>query len=180
MTRRRRLRADPTTRGSGELHAPPNGEPSMPTDETGRPAGGKQPNMPRSSLPHLSVHKARRRATRSVAPPDGIPGRRSSGPRAAAKTVAGILAVLLPLGMASATGAAAQPAPVGQGFNVDAGDLAFILEQIRISEQHAATQTPANPCGTLRGTGPDQIPVGANGDTPRGACGPWTAPATTC
>jgi Ca2+-binding RTX toxin-like protein len=41
---------------------------------------------------------------------------------------------------------------------VNAADLAFILKQIKIGEHHAATLTPANPCGTLIGTGPDQIP----------------------
>src|SRR4051795_10369047 len=54
--------------------------------------------------------------------------------------------------------AAAAPAPVGQGFTVTAGDLAFILKQIKISEHHASTYTPANPCGTLVGSAPDQIP----------------------
>lgn len=74
------------------------------------------------------------------------------------------MVMLMPLGVVSATGASAQ-APVGQGFNLDAGDLDFILKQIKISEQHAATQTATNLCGTLRGSGPDQIPPGANGDT---------------
>src|SRR4051812_31036034 len=47
---------------------------------------------------------------------------------------------------------------VGSGFTVTPGDLAFILKQIKIAEHHAATATPANPCGTLIGPGPDQIP----------------------
>src|SRR3954447_11093101 len=47
---------------------------------------------------------------------------------------------------------------VGRGFTVTPGDLAFILKQIKIAEHHAATATPANPCGTLIGPGPDQIP----------------------
>src|SRR5438067_3995892 len=47
---------------------------------------------------------------------------------------------------------------VGNGFTVTPGDLAFILKQIKIAEHHAATATPANPCGTLVGPGPDQIP----------------------
>src|SRR5919199_5774581 len=54
--------------------------------------------------------------------------------------------------------AAAATAPVGQGFTVTPADLAFILKQIRIAEHHAATQTASNPCGTLVGPGPDQIP----------------------
>ena len=48
--------------------------------------------------------------------------------------------------------------PVGQGFTVTPADLAFILKQIKIAERHAATLTPLNPCGTLVGPGPDQIP----------------------
>lgn len=53
---------------------------------------------------------------------------------------------------------AAPVAPVGSGFTVNAADLAFILKQIKISEQHAATATASNPCGTLVGPGPNQIP----------------------
>ncbi|MCX6462883.1 MAG: hypothetical protein NTW05_04735 [Pseudonocardiales bacterium] len=65
----------------------------------------------------------------------------------------------------SATEAAAQ-APVGQGFVLTGADLDFILRQIQISEQHSVTRTPENPCGTLLGPGPDQIPnSGVNGDT---------------
>ncbi len=52
---------------------------------------------------------------------------------------------------------AASAATVGAGFTVTPSDLAFILQQIKIGEQHAATQTPANPCGTLVGPGPNQI-----------------------
>ena len=53
---------------------------------------------------------------------------------------------------------AAQAAPVGSGFTVNAADLAFILKQIKISEAHAATATADDPCGTLVGSGPNQIP----------------------
>jgi Ca2+-binding RTX toxin-like protein len=49
-------------------------------------------------------------------------------------------------------------APVGQGFTITPSDLSFILKQIKIAEHHAATYTPANPCGTLVGNGPNQIP----------------------
>jgi Ca2+-binding RTX toxin-like protein len=52
----------------------------------------------------------------------------------------------------------AAPAPVGNGFVVTAGDLAFILKQIQIAERHAATQTPTDMCGTLVGPAADQIP----------------------
>src|SRR3954452_1153172 len=54
--------------------------------------------------------------------------------------------------------AEAAPAPAGQGFTVTPGDLHFILKQIQIAEHHAATQTPANMCGTLIGPDANQIP----------------------
>ncbi|WP_344108777.1 peroxidase family protein [Kribbella alba] len=49
-------------------------------------------------------------------------------------------------------------APVGNGFTVTAADIAFILKQIKIAEEHSATLTPANPCGTLVGPGANQVP----------------------
>ncbi len=49
-------------------------------------------------------------------------------------------------------------AAVGAGFNLNRSDIRFILKQIKIAEQHAATATPQNPCGTLLGGGPNQIP----------------------
>ncbi|MGH3316917.1 MAG: hypothetical protein ACRDO0_12310, partial [Nocardioidaceae bacterium] len=58
----------------------------------------------------------------------------------------------------------AQAAPVGAGFNLNASDLRFILQQVKISERHAATATPANPCGTLLGPGANQIPNTAQGE----------------
>ena len=48
--------------------------------------------------------------------------------------------------------------PVGNGFVVTAGDLSFILKQIKIAERHSATATPDNPCATLVGPASDQIP----------------------
>src|SRR4051794_7217478 len=54
--------------------------------------------------------------------------------------------------------AEAAPAPAGEGFTVTPGDLHFILKQIQIAEHHAATQTPANLCGTLVGPDANQIP----------------------
>jgi len=54
--------------------------------------------------------------------------------------------------------ALAAPAPPGEGFTVTAGDLHFIMKQIKIAEHHSATLTASNPCGTLVGPGPDQIP----------------------
>src|SRR6478736_3656832 len=74
-----------------------------------------------------------------------------------------LLAILLSaffvaLGQRSSTDARAAVAPPGQGFTVTAGDLHFILHQIQISEHHAATRSVSNPCGTLVGSGPNQIP----------------------
>jgi hypothetical protein len=43
-----------------------------------------------------------------------------------------------------------QAAPVSQGFNIDAGDLRFIYEQILVAQDHAAG-------GTLLGSGPNQV-----------------------
>jgi Ca2+-binding RTX toxin-like protein len=71
---------------------------------------------------------------------------------------------LLPL---TATGAAAVVGPVGQGFTVTTGDLAYILKQIKISEAHSAAfrsgtnPDPANDpeyCAALIGTGADHVP----------------------
>lgn len=75
--------------------------------------------------------------------------------------MAGATAVLLGLSMAPALAgglANAAIAPVGQGFTVTPSDLAYILDQIKIAERHAATLTPDEPCRTMVGSGPDQIP----------------------
>src|SRR4051794_26023433 len=69
-----------------------------------------------------------------------------------------VLATAAGLGIARTTASAGVSNVVGNGFTVTPGDLAFILKQIKIAEHHAATATPANPCGTLLGPGPDQIP----------------------
>ncbi len=80
----------------------------------------------------------------------------------ARRVLAPLTAGLLALGLASMTLAAPSPAvavaPVGEGFTITPSDLAYILKQIKIAEHHAATATPANPCGTLVGPGPNQIP----------------------
>src|SRR5436190_24298128 len=51
-----------------------------------------------------------------------------------------------------------QVAPVSQGFNIDAGDLRFIYQQILVAQDHAAG-------GTLLGPGPNQV---SNAQLPRG------------
>src|SRR6476619_5638697 len=68
-----------------------------------------------------------------------------------------LLAVAAGLGVARSSEAGVSNV-VGSGFTVTPGDLQFILKQIKIAEQHAATLTPADPCGTLVGPGPNQIP----------------------
>src|SRR5438270_1850990 len=47
---------------------------------------------------------------------------------------------------------------VGNGFTVTAGDLNFILKQIKIAERHTTTLTASNPCGTLLNQPGDGIP----------------------
>ncbi|MGY2874413.1 Ca2+-binding RTX toxin-like protein/methionine-rich copper-binding protein CopC [Marmoricola sp. URHA0025 HA25] len=69
-----------------------------------------------------------------------------------------VLAVVMTFLSPLMPSAQAVVAPVGQGFTVTAGDLSFILKQIRIAERHAATLTPAEPCGTLVGPAKYQIP----------------------
>src|SRR4051812_8228779 len=87
------------------------------------------------------------------------PGRRQACTRATiALASVVVLAVVAGLGIARTTANAGVSNVVGNGFTVTPGDLAFILKQIKIAERHAATATPANPCGTLVGPGPDQIP----------------------
>ncbi len=51
---------------------------------------------------------------------------------------------------------------VGAGLELSPVDLDFILQGIKISEQHALTTTASDPCSTLIGDGPNQIPDGPN------------------
>ena len=51
---------------------------------------------------------------------------------------------------AASIGGPRAQAPVGAGFNLNAADLRFILQQIKIAENHAAG-------GTLLGSGPNQV-----------------------
>lgn len=74
-------------------------------------------------------------------------------------TASALVTALLATGPES-TIRVAEAAPVGQGFRLNASDLRFIMQQIRIAERHAATQSAVNPCGTLVGDDPDQIPTG--------------------
>ena len=85
---------------------------------------------------------------------------REGAPARPTRLVAAVSAVLLPvaMGLPVIVASTASAAPVGQGFNLNASDLRFILKQIKISEEHARTATTADPCGTLLGAGADQIP----------------------
>jgi Ca2+-binding RTX toxin-like protein len=103
---------------------------------------------------------ARGRAERNTSRPRHR-GRRFRLPdrrRLVATASALIIPTALVVQVAGVPATNAAVAPVGQGFNVTAGDLSFILKQIKIAEHHAATLTPADPCGTLVGPGPNQIP----------------------
>src|SRR3712207_3099986 len=78
-------------------------------------------------------------------------------------------AVVLGAGLVQPLAASPADAAVGQGFTLNRSDLRFILQQIKIAEAHAATRTPADPCGTLVGPGQFQIPDAGNGrDLPWG------------
>ena len=96
--------------------------------------------------------RAKRKSSRWLA-------KRQSGRRAAAVTATlAVVASFMGSMALSPPRALGAVAPTGQGFTVTPGDLSFILKQIKIAEHHAATLTPADPCGTLVGPGPDQIP----------------------
>jgi hypothetical protein len=104
-------------------------------------------------------------------PRSSISADRRGGTRHLMKTtfVGALSVVMSTFTLASVTTTPASAAPVGAGFVLDRGDLEFILKQIKISERHVATATPANACGTLLGTAPDQIP----NDGPNGEVLPW-------
>ncbi len=75
-----------------------------------------------------------------------------------AGVLAGALGLLAVVAVPGVPSASAQ-APVGQGFNLNRSDLRFILQQIKIAENHVAETTVANaPCGALLGPAADQIP----------------------
>src|SRR4051795_5233945 len=97
-------------------------------------------------------------------------GHTSVGARPMWRNPAALLAAFLMLSLMAVVAlttkpALAGPAPVfvnqapdGQGLTITPGDLKFILKQIKIAERHAATATASNPCGTLVGSEPNQIP----------------------
>src|SRR4051795_11310906 len=97
-------------------------------------------------------------------------GHTSVGARPMWRSPAALLAAFLMLSLMAVVGLTAKPAlagpepvftnkaPAGEGFTLTPGDLKFILRQIKISERHATTATRTNPCETLVGPGPNQIP----------------------
>ncbi len=91
------------------------------------------------------------------AAPDAARRRRQPSRSVWFRRVAAGAAFVIPVAMAVPVTAQAV-APPGNGFVVTAGDLTFILKQIKIAERHSATFTPTNPCGTLVGPASDQIP----------------------
>ncbi|MDT7549688.1 MAG: hypothetical protein QOE84_2082 [Actinomycetota bacterium] len=105
------------------------------------------PRFETSEIPMSGSTRAGRRRTRRR-------GRQHRGFVSVAVLVAGALTLLGVVALPSS----AALGTVGSGFTVTSGDLAFILRQIKIAEQHAATLTPANPCGTLVGPGVNQVP----------------------
>src|SRR3954470_7209398 len=85
------------------------------------------------------------------------PRRRRTRVTSVVATLAVATATVLQAVVATAPANAVQAAP-GAGFTVTAGDLSFILKQIKIAERHSATLTASDPCGTLVGPNPNQIP----------------------
>src|SRR3954452_21381051 len=84
---------------------------------------------------------------------------RARGLKDVRRTTALLLAMALVFQVLSiAAHAAVNPGPVGNGFTVTAGDLNFILKQIKIAERHATTLTASNPCGTMLAQPGDTIP----------------------
>ena len=96
-----------------------------------------------------------------------------------------VTALLLVMGMLQAlvvvsVSTTALAAPVGQGFNLNASDLRFILKQIQIAENHVGHGHDGQP---LRDPGrqraePDPERPGRDASCP-GGCAPSTARATT-
>jgi Ca2+-binding RTX toxin-like protein len=91
--------------------------------------------------------------------PDDQRGVRSTSPRT--RRIALVTALVMPLALGlqliPQPGTAA-PGPVGNGFVVTAGDLTFILKQIKIAERHATTLDSGHPCSTQLNQPGDGIP----------------------
>ena len=92
---------------------------------------------------------------------DGNPQARGTAPGVTRKVAAGALALLLSAGVVpSVLAPAVSAAPTGQGFTLNAGDMRFILKQIKIAENHATKEDAQGKdvAGQpLMGSGPNQI-----------------------
>src|ERR1700712_5537334 len=73
-------------------------------------------------------------------------------PRGLTMAAVGAVVATLIGAVPGASAAVVNPGPVGNGFVVTAGDLGFILKQIKIAERHTTTLTASNQCGTLLNT----------------------------
>ena len=80
-------------------------------------------------------------------------GRRRRRATSVVATLAFAAATVLQAVVATAPANAVQAVP-GAGFRVTAGDLSFILKQIKIAERHSATLTRATRAGGGRSTDP--------------------------
>src|SRR3954454_13619885 len=103
------------------------------------------------------------RTQSSSSPTSGSKSRRNIRIVAAVAATVGILGT----GLVTGAGSPASAGTVGSGFTVTAGDLSFILKQIKIAERHAALyDSGVNPdkthdpdyCASLVGPAEDQIP----------------------
>src|SRR3954467_1717191 len=101
----------------------------------------------RSTTPANAKRSHRKRAIQE--------GRR---PTLLTKLLAVLAAGFAMQGLVAMTASHAAVGPVGNGFTVTAGDLSFILKQIKIAERHATTLTASNACGTLVNQPGDGIP----------------------
>src|SRR4051812_30165493 len=100
------------------------------------------------------------RTTEATSSHRKVPRRHGRRPRLWTKMMTVFAAAFVMQGIVANTAANAVfiPGPVGNGFTVTPADLAFILKQVKIAEEHAATLTASNPCGTLVAQPGDGIP----------------------
>ncbi|ABK02637.1 Animal heme peroxidase [Arthrobacter sp. FB24] len=92
---------------------------------------------------------------------DGTPHPQGPAAGVTRKVTAGALALLIGAGVVpSVLAPAASAAPTGQGFTLNAGDMRFILKQIKIAENNATREDAQGndvPGQPLLGDGPNQV-----------------------
>lgn len=90
-----------------------------------------------------------------------MPRSKASATAVTRKVTAGALALLIGAGVVpSVLAPAVSAAPTGQGFTLNAGDMRFILKQIKIAENNATKEDAQGndvPGQPLLGNGPNQI-----------------------